>query len=226
MSSRAVNETARSAVTPAPSPVVRTASSSVTSPWTSWSHAPSPWCQLVDDVLPEVEQGRVDQGVLMKVQRSPPAVGRGDHAESAPALRRAEALLFVAGLEARHRGAEADLENVSRVGPGCVRLAVTNAGPGRDALEFARLEDARSACRVLVREGAFADVGDHLGVAMRVARASSTRRKTLFVEGLKRAEAIGERVRPVLRVERVPDLLLAVSVVAALCGAAEREHRT
>src|SRR6476620_3953376 len=54
--------------------------------------------ELVNHVLPGVEHGRADQRVLVNVQRSPPAVGRGDDTQSASTLGRAEALLLMPGL--------------------------------------------------------------------------------------------------------------------------------
>ena len=57
---------------------------------------PSPLRELVHQVLPGVEHGRVHQGVLVDAQRSFASVRRGDDAQPVPALRRAEASLLIA----------------------------------------------------------------------------------------------------------------------------------
>src|SRR5207248_8359670 len=51
----------------------------------------SPGREVVDHVLAGVEQGGVNQGVIVDVQRSAPTVWRGDDAKPAPTFRSAEA---------------------------------------------------------------------------------------------------------------------------------------
>jgi hypothetical protein len=53
----------------------------------------------MNHVLPRVEQGRVDQGVLVDAQRSSASVMRSYDAQPAPALRRREAFLFMSRIE-------------------------------------------------------------------------------------------------------------------------------
>src|SRR5689334_16685227 len=101
------------------------------------------------------------------------------------------------GLEPGLCGAEPDLENVRPIGPRRVRLAVANAASGGHALKLARLDDARATHRVLVSERALANIGDDLGVAMRVERDACARWETGLVENLQGSEPVGERVRAV-----------------------------
>jgi hypothetical protein len=75
----------------------------------------SPLRKLVDHVLPGVEQGRVNQGVLVDAQRSSAGVERGDDAQSAPALRRGEAFLFMSRIEIDLGWAQPDLEEMNPV---------------------------------------------------------------------------------------------------------------
>jgi hypothetical protein len=67
---------------------------------------PPALCELVDDVVPDVEYRRVYEGILMYAHGSSPAVGRPDDAQAAPTFRRAEPLLLLAGLEPGLGGAE------------------------------------------------------------------------------------------------------------------------
>jgi hypothetical protein len=60
---------------------------------------------------------------------------------------------------------------------------------------------------------------------MRAARETCPWRQSVFIENLEGAEAVGEGIRPVLHVEREPDLVPAASVVVALPSSAERDHR-
>ena len=114
-------------------------------------------------------------------QRASMSVGRGDDAQHTPTLRRAEALLLMAGLEPSFRCAQPDLKNVRPVGPRRIRFAVANAASGGHALELASVDDARATHRILVRERALANVGDDLGIAVRVAREACAWRETVFV---------------------------------------------
>jgi hypothetical protein len=164
------------------------------------------------------------QGVLMDAQRSLASVGRSDDAKPAPALRRAEAFLLVTGIDPRLPGPQSDLEDMRPVGPRRIGLAVAKAASGGHALELARPDDPRATRRILVPERAFPNVGEDLGIAMRVARNACARWETVFVEALEGSETVGRLVPQVLRVEREPDLLLAMSVQVALFGPTERNH--
>ena len=184
----------------------------------------SPLWELVDHVLPLIEDGRVHQSVLVDAQRSSSSVGRGDDAQHAPTFRHAEAPLLMAGLEPGLRGAQPDLEDVCPVGPRQIRMAVASAASGGHALELARVNDARATHRFLVGERALANVGDDLGIALGMAQDAPARRKTAFVEDLQASETVDGRVRSVLWIEREPDLPLAATVVVAILGPAERDH--
>jgi hypothetical protein len=100
--------------------------------------------QLVDHVLPALEQGRVRHGVLVDAQRSPSRVGGGDDAEGAAALCSAEALLLAARLETQHQGTQPDVEHVRPVRPRRVCCAVAQPASHGHALELARMNHARA----------------------------------------------------------------------------------
>jgi hypothetical protein len=59
----------------------------------------SPWRKLADQVLSRVEQGRVNQGVVMDAERTSASVERGNETKSAPALGHTEAFLHMLGFE-------------------------------------------------------------------------------------------------------------------------------
>jgi hypothetical protein len=145
----------------------------------------------VNDVLPWLEQGRVDPGIVMELQRAAPRVGRGNEPEAAAPLRSADPPLVSRGLERDRRAAQPDLEHVCPVGPRRVRLAVAGSKRHDDALELARVDRARVAHRVLVVDRALANVGDDLGLLGCVARDIAARRKTILVDRLDRSKAIG-----------------------------------
>jgi hypothetical protein len=53
----------------------------------------------MNHVLPGIEQGRVNQSILVNVQRSLAIIERSDNAQPTPALRRRETLLFMSRSE-------------------------------------------------------------------------------------------------------------------------------
>ena len=122
-------------------------------------------------------------------------------------------------------GRRPDLEHLRPVGPRRVRLAVVAAAPRGRALELARLDHARAPAGIVVGERALPHVGDDLGIAMPAPRQGRPWRQPFLVENLEDAETIRERIRPVLRVERQPDLLLATAVVVTLRRSADGDHR-
>ena len=159
--------------------------------------------------------------------RSDPRRASGEATTHSPPRRSAALKRFCSwpGSSPACAGRRPDLEHLRPVGPRRVRLAVVAAAPGGRALELARLDHARAPHGIVVRERALSHVGDDLGIAMRAPRKVRPRRQAVLVENLEGAETIRQRIGPVLRVEREPDLVLAAAVVVALRRSAERDHR-
>ncbi len=146
-------------------------------------------------VRSRVEHGREHHRVLTDQERSSPTVWRSYDAQLAPALGHAETPLLVAGLEILLRGAQPDLEDVRRVDPRRVGLAVANAASRRHAPELARLDKSRAASRIFPSERSLANEGHDLGIVRCVAQNVASRRKMAFVENLEFTEAVIEVTR-------------------------------
>src|SRR5687767_10913864 len=171
-------------------------------------------------MLPGLEQRRVHEGVLLDAKRPAPRVGRGDDAQQAAPVGRAEALLLVAGRELRLAGAKTDLEHVREVAARRVHLAVSDPAAGGATLELPGVDHARATHRVVVGERPLADVGHDLGVTGSAAWHARAGRQAALVEDLERPETFMERIAVAVAVaEREPGLLLAASaVVVPLLG--------
>src|SRR5688500_825698 len=104
----------------------------------------APQRQVVGYVVTTLEQGRVDQCVLLHVARARPRAGRRTDAKVAAALGRAEALLLVAGQSARIARVQPELEELRSVGPRCVRLGATDAATSRHPAELTGVEHSRA----------------------------------------------------------------------------------
>src|SRR6266545_35653 len=99
--------------------------------------------------------------------------------------------------------------------------------PSGQTLKLARLNDARSTGRVLVRERALANVGDDLCIVMpgELDAPTGPRWEAVLVEDLQVSEAGSEWVRSVLRPEREPGVLVAMPDMAALLVPSQSHHR-
>lgn len=111
------------------------------------------------------------------------------------------------------------------MGPRGIGFAVTNPATCRHALKLAGLDEPRASGGILPRECPLADERHDLGIATSVAEHSTPRGETALVEDLEGAEPGSEIVRRLLRVEGQPGGSLGTSVVVALFGSANRDHR-
>jgi hypothetical protein len=82
------------------------------------------------------------------------------------------------------------------------------------------------ASRVVVGDHAFVDVRDDLGVAANATGNVGTWRKPALVDGFEESESIGGPIAASGGIEGPPDLPLAASVMMALGGSADLDHRT
>ena len=73
--------------------------------------------QLVDEVMPRVDQARVNMGILMCVQRPLTPVWRRDDAQNIVALRCSDVHLLAGTIGLPFRRAKGDPEDVRPVGP-------------------------------------------------------------------------------------------------------------
>src|SRR4051812_21518884 len=83
--------------------------------------------QLVNDMLPEVEQGRIHERIEPNAERAVASVWRRDDEQCASAFRSGEALLFRTGLELELGRPQPELQDVGAVGPRRIRLLVSDA---------------------------------------------------------------------------------------------------
>jgi hypothetical protein len=86
-------------------------------------------------------------------------------------------------------GEEPDLIEVDRLGFGRVELAVSDTGPGGDALYLAGPQHRPVSETVLVFESAFEDVGDDLHVPVSVGAKPLAGSDSVFVDDAEDAEA-------------------------------------
>ena len=102
---------------------------------------------------------------------------------------------------------------------------MADAAPDGHALELSRATHTQWPGRILLSKRAPEDVGDDLRFLARPSHRDSARWQSVLAEVLKSPETTVTRVRSLLRVERVPDLLLAVVIEVALVGPTQRDHR-
>src|SRR3954454_4955240 len=118
--------------------------------------------ELVDDVLPAIENRRAQQNVLLNAQRTGTSMNRRHDAQPAEPGRRAEAFLLMTGRPAAvavPRGPQPQMERLDPVAPRRIDFRVAKALGSVAAMKLARADHAGAPHRILVRQRPFRHVG-------------------------------------------------------------------
>src|SRR5271163_524593 len=112
-----------------------------------------------------------------------------------------------------------------RFGRRWIRLAVSNAAPGRHALSIARQNQRASAEAVFVLKLARKDVSDDLRVAMRMCWKTAFGRNPVFIDHPQRAETHPLGIGIVVETECVAGFQPSVVASAALIASSNCHHK-
>src|SRR6266850_2233052 len=180
--------------------------------------------ELVGDALALSQKRPVDRGVLIDLHRSLAPVPRRKQAKRSLPLVGREVLLLVAGREAALLGDDPDLQEVHRVGPGGVELAVRDAGTRAHALHVAGPDLPTAAGGVAMCQPALEHVGQDLHVPVRMRAESLPWLHGVVVDHAQRAEPHVFGVVVVAEREGVPGIEPTGVGVEAVAGLAQLDH--